>query len=149
MTLDEAIKEWKYKKNTKERLKEICLAASKRYVLDGKIEIASKANPIYIPDKNYKSQGAVYAQLLKACVKRQEVIPESLGISVCEMNDYLEQLASKGLLVFSDKKKKANLCYIPTTKGEEWLSWRNKVKRLIEIISPIIPNVEIHVPSQG
>jgi len=142
------MKKWKYKKKTKERLEEICRLAPKRFVTDGKIDIPKKTNPIYIPDKNFKAQGAIYAQLMKACIKRQEVIPESLGISAREMNTYLEQLVSKELLILSDKRKKANLRYVPTTKGEEWLSWPNKVKRLVDIIKPIVPNVGFNISSQ-
>lgn len=144
MTTAEAIKKWGYKTNVLNRLEEICRLAPERFVVDGKINIADTTEPLYVPDKNYKSQGAGYAHLLKACVKRREVIPASLGLSEIDTYAYLEQLVKQGLIVPGDQSKRTTLRYIPTVRGEDWLSWKNKVKRLFEIITPIVHDISIN-----
>ena len=143
MTAEEALKKWKYASKKKERLEEVCGFAPERFMNGNQINIPDDTKPIYIPDKNYKADGAAYSHLLKACIKRQEVIPESIGLTTQEAYSYLEQLVSQGLIVLNESNQNTTIRYIPTTKGEELCSWRNKVKKLFEMIQPIIPDINI------
>lgn len=127
----------------KERLEEVCRFAPERFMNGNQINIPDDTKPIYIPDKNYRADGAAYSHLLKACIKRQEVIPESIGLTTQEAYSYLEQLVSQGLIVLNEANQNTTIRYIPTTQGEEWCSWRNKVKKLVEMIQPIIPDINI------
>ena len=143
MTIQEAIKRWNYRPKHQERLEEICRKVPDRFIRDNQISIPANTQPIYIPDKSYKSNGAVYAQLLKACIKRKEVISESLGLTEQEVYRYLEHLVEGGYIVLNDEEKITTIRYIPTPQGEEWFSLKNKVKRLAEALRPFIPNINI------
>lgn len=143
MTIQEAIKRWNYRPKQQERLEEICRMVPDRFIRDNQISIPADTKPIYIPDKSYKSNGAVYAQLLKACIKRKEVISESLGLTEQEVYRYLEYLVEGGYIVLYDEEKNTTIRYIPTPQGEEWFSLKNKVKRLTEALQALIPNINI------
>ena len=145
MTINEAIREWGYSPKDAERLEKICRSAKKRFVKKGEVCIPDDCAPLYLLDRRLRAEGAVYAQLLNACVLRREVVPQSLRLEESEMFACLEQLVAAGMLFLHDKKRPANLRYLPTPTGEEYNYAKNRVKRLLEAVKPIIPSAQITV----
>lgn len=129
MTIQEAIKRWNYRPKHQERLEEICRKVPDRFIRDNQISIPANTQPIYIPDKSYKSNGAVYAQLLKACIKRKEVISESLGLTEQEVYRYLEHLVEGGYIVLNDEEKKHNHPLYPNTAGGRMVFFEKQSKK--------------------
>ena len=143
MTPEEALRKWGYKATMLQRLVAVCSTCPSLFVKDERIVIPDNSKPLYIPVKTFRVQGAIYAHLLKACIERKLVIPESLGLSCAEMEQYLGQLAIHGLITFCDETAESTLQYVPTPAGEAWPSWKNKVKRLFQILEPLVPNITI------
>lgn len=144
MRVAKALKKWGYKSTMRDRLEEACRACPKRFVRDGEVIIPDDADPIYIPTKAFRSNGAVYSHLMKACIERKEVIPESLGVSHDDLDRYLKQLELMGMIVHGDDGKLSTLRYVPTPKGEEWPTWKNKVRELVKIVEPLVPEITIN-----
>jgi hypothetical protein len=149
MTVAEAIAKWGYPKGSAKRLEQVCRTAPKRFVRKGQVTIPEGCDPLYLPDGRYKRTGAVYAQLLNACVRRQEAVPESLRLTAAETEEYLRQLEKAGLIRLFDPKRNTTLRYLPTPAGEEHNSGINRTKRLLEAIKPILPSIQLSVAKEA
>ena len=149
MTVAEAIAKWGYPKGSAKRLEQVCRTAPKRFVRKGQVTIPEGCDPLYLPDGRYKRTGAVYAQLLNACVRRQEAVPESLRLKPQEMDVYLQALEGAGLIQLCDQKRSTTLRYLPTPAGEEHNSGINRTKRLLEAIKPILPSIQLSVAKEA
>lgn len=149
MTARQAIEKWGYRKGCIKRLEAVCRSAPKRFVRKGQVCIPEDCEPLYLPDGRFRRNGAVYVQLLNACIRRREAVPESLRLTPQEMDVYLEALKEAGLIQPCDSKRNTTLRYLPTMAGEEYNSGANRTKRLLEAIKPVLPAIQLSVSKEA
>lgn len=149
MTITRAIQKWGYRARDQKRLEAVCRSAPERFVKKGRICIPEDQPPLYLPDRRFRLNGAVYVQLLNACVRRREVVPQSLGLSASEIYAYLEQMKAAGLILLHDEKQNTTLRYLPTMAGEEANSAVQRTKRVLKALEPALQPIKINVNTGG
>lgn len=149
MTIQQAIQKWGYRTRDAKRLEAVCRSAPKRFVKKGQVCIPEDQPPLYLPDGRFRLNGAVYVQLLNACVRRREVVPQSLGLNDSEIVFYLEQLKEAGLIRLHNASQNTTLRYLPTMAGEEANSAVHRTKRVLKALEPALQPIKINVNAGG